>query len=44
MGLSKGVPGIQAVTRGRGGGVHGALKKNFQEVIFRAFWCTLRQI
>jgi len=41
---SKGVLGIQAVTRGRGGGeVHGALKKNFQVVIFRAFWCTLRQ-
>jgi len=29
----KGVPGIQAMTRGRGGGwVHGALKKIFQEV------------
>ena len=38
---SKGVLGIQAVTRGRGGWVHGALKKNFQEVIFCAFWCTV---
>jgi len=40
----KGVPGIQAVTQGRRGGqVHEALKKIFQEVMFCAFWCTLRQ-
>jgi len=38
-----GVLGIQAMTQGRGGGFDGALKKYFQEVIFCAFWCTLRQ-
>jgi hypothetical protein len=39
----KGVPGFQAVTQGRGEGVHEALQKNSVEVIFCAFWCTLRE-